>query len=121
MDPKTENELQQKQNSRIIVRVIIAIATGIICQIFLDWKWLFIIIAIYCLLEAIYLFSIIRKTQLLKAELENHEKNITKQERMEIAGQAIGYAIPFAFGQFILSFVTISIIGTITKLVASIF
>lgn len=121
MDIKTENELQQKQNSRIIVRVIIAIATGIICQIFLDWKWLFIIIAFYCLLEAIYLFTIIRKTQLLKIELENHDKNLTQQERMELTGQAIGYATPIAFVQFILSFVTISFIGTITKLLASLF
>ena len=121
MDIKIENELRQKQNRRIIGRVIIAVAAGIICQIFLDWKWLFIIIGIYCLLEAIFLFSIIRKTQLLEAELENHEKNLTQQERMEIAGHAIGYAIPLAFGQFVLSFVTISIIGSISKLVASLF
>ena len=121
MDTKTENELRQKQNRRIIGRVIIAIVSGIICQIFLDWKWLFIIIGIYCTVEAIFLFSIIRKTQLLKAELENHDKNLTQEERMEIVGHAVGYAIPLTFGQFVLSFVTISIIGTITKLVTSLF
>ena len=77
MNTKTENELRQKQNWRIMGRIIIAIASGIVCQILLDWKWLFIIIGMYCIAEAIFLFSIIRKTQLLKAELENHGKNLT--------------------------------------------
>jgi len=121
MKAMTENEIKQKQSSRIKARIIIAIATGIVCQLLLDWQWLFIIISIYCIVESIFLFSIIRKTQLLKAELENHGKNLSQHERMEITGQAIGYAIPLTFVQFILSFLTLSIIGTISKFVTSMF
>lgn len=116
-----ENDLRQKAKVRKLDRVFVGLASGIICSLFLDWKWLFIIIGSYCFLESIRLFSIVRRSQLLKGELESEGRDLTEQEKAEIIGHATGYALPFALGQFLLSFILISIIGAITKWLIGLF
>jgi len=116
MNSTMENDLSKKQKVKTLMRIFVGPAVGIICGLYLDWKWLFIIISGYSCLETIWLFSVVRRMQFLKAEFENQDRELTELEKARIIGHATGYAIVFALGQFFLSFFTIALIGSVAKL-----
>ncbi len=118
---KTDEQLKRDSNNRILFRVIFGLSVGVLTALFLNWRWFFGLIAGYSIIEASILFSIVKRTQLLKAELENQNKVLTPEERGEIIGHSHGYAISFSMVQFFLSFLIISILGALAKWVTGLF
>lgn len=79
------------------------------------------LIAGYCLFESAILFSVVRRTQLLKAKLENHGKILTPEEMGKVIGHSQGFALSFAMTQFPLSFITISVFAAFAKWITGLF
>src|SRR5688500_1862371 len=101
---KSDGQLRTESNSRTIRRVSFGIVSGIVTAIFLNWKWLLLLIAAFCLFESIALFKLVKRTQLLRAQLENEGKILSPEERGRIIGHSHGYALSFAVVQYFLSF-----------------
>jgi hypothetical protein len=118
---KSDEQLKKDSNNRSLGRVIYGLSVGVLSSLFLNWTWFFILIAGYAIVESLILFSIVKRTQLVKRELENQGKVLTPQERGEIIGHSHGYALSFSMVQFLLSFVTISLFGAIAKWITGLF
>lgn len=118
---KSDEQLKKDSSYRTLSRVIFGLSVGIMTALLLNWKWFFILISAYAIIEAMIVFSITRRLQLLKAESENQGKILTPQEKGEIIGDSIGYALSFSMIQFLLSFVIISIIGALAKWITGLF
>lgn len=112
---KSDEQLKKDSNNRIFGRVVFGLSVGVLTALFLNWKWFFVLIAGYSTIESLILFSIVKRTQLLKAELENQGKVLNPQEKGQIIGHSHGYALSFSMVQFLLSFVIISIFGALAK------
>ena len=112
---KSDDQLKKDSNNRIFARVFIGLSVGVLTALFLNWKWFFALIAVYSTIESLILFSIVKRNQLLKVELENQGKVLTPQEKGQLIGHSVGYALSVSTVQFLLSFVIISILGALAK------
>jgi len=112
---KSEERLRAESTARILGRIILGIAVGML----LGWGWLFIVAGICSFLESVYLFSVVMRTQMLKAEMENQGRELSRREQIGVLGQAQGYALSFAVIQFVISFAVLAAIAVTTKLIAS--
>ncbi|HYD92249.1 MAG TPA: hypothetical protein VEA37_12270 [Flavobacterium sp.] len=104
--------------------LLVGISVGVLTQLYWGWKWVFIIVGIYSFLKATALYDKIRKTnpQLLMTseqwEIINSMSDISKKNA-QIRGFHGGYATSNALLQFVLTFILVGVLGSMTKIIFS--
>jgi hypothetical protein len=102
-------------DSLLFFRSLYAILIGILTTLFLHWNFLFIAVSLYCLIESIAVFTLIKRSKLIDAELEEEERTLTAIQRAEVASYSTRYAFGYAIVGFYLSFILITCFGALAK------
>jgi hypothetical protein len=112
---KSFKEYKWELDSLLFVRSLYAILIGILTTLFLHWNFFFIAVSLYCLVESIVVFTLVKSSKLIAAELEEEGRTLTGIRQMEISSHSTRYASVFAIVGFYLSFIMITCFGALTK------
>jgi hypothetical protein len=112
---KSFRKYKWELNSLLFVRSLYAILTGILTTLFLHWNFFFITISLYCFVESIVVFTLVRRRKIIDTELDEEERTLTATQHTEISAHSTRYAFAYAMVGFYLSFVTITCFGALAK------
>lgn len=118
---KPFREYKWELDGLLFVRSIYAILIGILTTLFFHWNFFFIAVGLYCLFKSIIVFTLIKRSKLTAAELEEEGGTLTSTQRAEISSQSNRYAFVYAFVGFYLSFTMITCVGALTKWMTEVF
>lgn len=114
-------QIKWEMESLLFARFLYAIIVATIATLLLSWNLFFILVAGYSIFESVGLFIIIRRIELIKAELDNDGEILTPVQRMEISSDSSHYACAYAMVGFFLSFGMISFFGALAKWILALF
>jgi hypothetical protein len=112
---KSFREYKWELDSLLFVRSLYAILIGILTTLLLHWNFFFIAVSLYCLVESIVVFTLVKRSKLIAAELEEERRTLTVAQQAEISSHSTRYATVFAMVGFYLSFTMITCFGALAK------
>lgn len=114
---KVRLKMQRKTNLRNAVRLFVGFASGIIAGISQSWIVLLVLVSAYCLFEMVLLFSMYRSRFLYENRFLEPEDNPEMEGRPNVMGESINYAFSLSVRKFLRSFILLSMVGVLTKVV----
>ena len=109
--------MQRRTNLRMSVRIFVGILTGVVTSIYHDWSVFFALIVTYCVFEMILIFGILSNKYLTQKKFGavNDDFGLYPYEGGNI--KTFRYVIYLSVWKFIRSFVLMSIIGLLVKVI----
>lgn len=117
---KIRLKMQRKTNLRNTVRLIVSFASGIIAGVARNWYVFFILISAYCLFEMVLLFNIYRSRYLYENRFLGQDDDFMLHGK-NLIGESINYAFALSAKKSVRSFILLSILGAITKILVGFF
>lgn len=114
---KIRLKMQRRTNLRNTARLFVAFTSGIISGFSGSWTIFFILITAYCLFEMVLLFSMSRNRFLY----ENRFAPIDDNPAHKRKGESLNYALVYSVKKFLRSFILLSILGGLTKMLVGFF
>ncbi len=114
---KIRLKMQRRTNLRNTARLFVAFTSGIISGISGSWTIFFILITAYCLFEMGLLFSMSRSRFLYEKRFTSDSDNYMHNGR----GESLNYAFKYSLKKFLRSFILLSILGGLTKMLVGFF
>jgi hypothetical protein len=114
-------EYKWELDSLLFVRFLYAILIGILTALFLYWTFFFVVVSLYCLVESIVVFTLVKRSKLIVAELEEEGRALTAIQHAEISAHSTRYSFVCAIVGFYLSFLMITCFGVFAKWITEVF